>query len=196
MSLLLQVLVSGLAAGAVYGLVAVALVLVYRLTGIVYFAFGDLVGLAVFAALLVAAGTGPVTQTSVGAGRFLVAVAVVTGVCIATSVPGRTGLPSTPTSSAARSSVGSRRRWRSPTPSARRSTCSSRGRATSSPIRCRSTTSATTASSPSAARRSRFALLRHRRRVSPSHSWPAGSSDVRSSAGASARSSRTSRPPG
>ena len=76
MSLLLQVLVSGLAAGAVYGLVAVALVLVYRLTGIVYFAFGDLVGLAVFAALLVAAGTGPVTQTSVGAGRFLVAVAV------------------------------------------------------------------------------------------------------------------------
>lgn len=85
MSLLLQVLVSGLAAGAVYGLVAVALVLVYRLTGIVYFAFGELVGLAVFAALLVAAGTGPVTQTSVGAGRFLVAVAVGTAVCIATS---------------------------------------------------------------------------------------------------------------
>ena len=84
MSLLLQVLVSGLAAGAVYGLVAVALVLVYRLTGIVYFAFGDLVGLAVFAALLVAAGTGPVTQTSVGAGRFLVAGGR-TAVCIATS---------------------------------------------------------------------------------------------------------------
>ena len=85
MSLLLQVLVSGLAAGAVYGLVAIALVLVYRMTGIVYFAFGELVGLAVFAALLVAAGTGPVTQTSVGAGRFLVAVAVGTAVCIATS---------------------------------------------------------------------------------------------------------------
>ena len=34
--LLLQVLVSGLAAGAVYGLVAIAYVLVYRLTGVVY----------------------------------------------------------------------------------------------------------------------------------------------------------------
>ena len=85
MSLALQVLVSGLGAGAVYGLVAIALVVVYRLTGIVYFAFGELVGLAVFAALLVAAGTGPVTQTNVGALRFLVAVAVGTIVCIGTS---------------------------------------------------------------------------------------------------------------
>jgi branched-chain amino acid transport system permease protein len=85
MSLALQVLVSGLGAGAVYGLVAIALVVVYRLTGIVYFAFGDLVGLAVFAALLVAAGMGPVTQTNVGALRFLVAVAVGTIVCIGTS---------------------------------------------------------------------------------------------------------------
>jgi branched-chain amino acid transport system permease protein len=84
-SLALQVLVSGIAAGAVYGLVAIALVLVYQLSGIVYFAFGDLVGLAVFAALLVAAGTGPVTQTNVGALRFLAALAVGTLVCIATS---------------------------------------------------------------------------------------------------------------
>lgn len=88
MSLALQVLVSGLAAGAVYGLVAIALVLVYRLTGIVYFAFGDLVGLAVFAALLVAAGTGPVTQTNVGAFRYLVAIVVGTLVCIGTSAAG------------------------------------------------------------------------------------------------------------
>jgi branched-chain amino acid transport system permease protein len=85
MSLTLQVLVSGLAAGAVYGLVAIALILVYRLTGIVYFAFGDLVGLAVFTALLVAAGTGPVTQTNVGAARFLLAVVAGVAVCIATS---------------------------------------------------------------------------------------------------------------
>ncbi|HET9324261.1 MAG TPA: hypothetical protein VFO03_10300 [Gaiellaceae bacterium] len=85
MSLTLQVLVSGLAAGAVYGLVAIALILVYRLTGIVYFAFGDLVGLAVFTALLVAAGTGPVTQTNVGAARFLLAVAVGVAVCVGTS---------------------------------------------------------------------------------------------------------------
>ena len=85
MSLTLQVLVSGLAAGAVYGLVAIALILVYRLTGIVYFAFGDLVGLAVFTALLVAAGTGPVTQTNIGAARFLLAAAVGVAVCIVTS---------------------------------------------------------------------------------------------------------------
>jgi branched-chain amino acid transport system permease protein len=85
MSVALQVLVSGIAAGAVYGLVAIALVLVYRLTGIVYFAFGDLVGLAVFAALLVAAGTGPVTQTNVGGARFLLALAVGALLCIATS---------------------------------------------------------------------------------------------------------------
>jgi len=85
MSLVLQVLVSGLAAGAVYGLVAIALVLVYRLTGIVYFAFGDLVGLAVFAALLVAAGTGPVTQTNVGGLRFVAALAVGAAVCVVAS---------------------------------------------------------------------------------------------------------------
>ena len=85
MSLVLQVLVSGLAAGAVYGLVAVVYVLVYRLTGIVYFAFGDLIGLAVFAALLVAAGTGPVTQSNVGGARYLLALAVGTLVCVAAS---------------------------------------------------------------------------------------------------------------
>ena len=85
MSLVLQVVVSGLAAGAVYGLVAIAYVLVYRLTGIVYFAFGDLVGLAVFAALLVAAGTGPVTQTNVGGVRFLAALVVGALVCVAAS---------------------------------------------------------------------------------------------------------------
>jgi branched-chain amino acid transport system permease protein len=87
-SLALQVLVSGLAAGAVYGLVAIGYVLVYRLTGIVYFAFGDLVGLAVFAALLVAAGTGPVTQTNVGVVRFVAALSVGTLVCIAASAGG------------------------------------------------------------------------------------------------------------
>jgi branched-chain amino acid transport system permease protein len=84
-SLALQVLVSGLAAGAVYGLVAVVYVLVYRLTGIVYFAFGDLIGLAVFAALLVAAGTGPVTQSNVGGARYLLALAVGALVCVAAS---------------------------------------------------------------------------------------------------------------
>jgi branched-chain amino acid transport system permease protein len=81
-SLALQVVVSGLAAGAVYGLVAVGHALIYRLTGVVHFAFGDLVGLGVFAALLVTAGSGPVTQESAGAGRFLVGLAVGLGVCV------------------------------------------------------------------------------------------------------------------
>ena len=45
MTIALQVLVSGLAAGAVYGLFAAGYSLIYRLTGIVHFAFGDLVGL-------------------------------------------------------------------------------------------------------------------------------------------------------
>jgi branched-chain amino acid transport system permease protein len=71
----LQVLVSGLAAGAVYGLVGVGHSLMYRLTGVVHFAFGELIALAVFATLLLAAGTSPVTQTSVGGWRFLAALA-------------------------------------------------------------------------------------------------------------------------
>jgi branched-chain amino acid transport system permease protein len=75
-SLALQVLVTGAAAGGVYGLIAIGHALIYRLTGVVDFAYGDLVGLGVFVTLLVAAGTGPVTQTNVGAGRFLLALAV------------------------------------------------------------------------------------------------------------------------
>ena len=53
-----QVVVTGLAAGAVYGLVAVGTSLAYRLTGVVPFALGDLVGLAVLAALAVGRGEG------------------------------------------------------------------------------------------------------------------------------------------
>jgi len=72
----LQILASGFAAGAVYGLVAVGHSLVFRLTGVVHFAFGELIALGVFVTLLVAAGSGPVSQTSVGGGRFLLALAV------------------------------------------------------------------------------------------------------------------------
>ena len=82
MSLVVQVIVTGLAAGGVYGLVAVGHSLIYRLTGIVYFAFGDLVSFAVFVTLLVAAGTAPVSQTSLGLGRFLVALVVALAACI------------------------------------------------------------------------------------------------------------------
>jgi branched-chain amino acid transport system permease protein len=72
----LQILASGFAAGAVYGLVAVGHSLVFRLTGVVHFAFGELIALGVFVTLLVAAGSGPVSQTSIAGGRFLVALVV------------------------------------------------------------------------------------------------------------------------
>jgi branched-chain amino acid transport system permease protein len=81
MSLGLQVLVTGLAAGGVYGLVAIGHLLVYRLTGIVHFAFGDLVALGVFVTLLVAAGTAPLGQAGVDRGRFLLALLVGVVVC-------------------------------------------------------------------------------------------------------------------
>ena len=76
MSLSLQILLTGLAAGSVYGLLAVGNTLVFRLTGIVHFALGDLVGLGVFAALLVTSGRGPVTQASASSWRFALALAV------------------------------------------------------------------------------------------------------------------------
>ena len=76
MAVALQILASGFAAGAVYGLVAVGHSLVFRLTGVVHFAFGELIALGVFVTLLVAAGSGPVSQTSVGGGRFLLALAI------------------------------------------------------------------------------------------------------------------------
>jgi branched-chain amino acid transport system permease protein len=82
LSLALQIVVSGLAAGGVYGVVAIAYTLIYRLTGVVHFALGELIALAVFVTLLVAAGTGPVTQTSVGGGRFALALLVGLGVCV------------------------------------------------------------------------------------------------------------------
>jgi branched-chain amino acid transport system permease protein len=75
-AVVLQILASGFAAGAVYGLVAVGHSLVFRLTGVVHFAFGELIALGVFATLLVAAGSGPVSQTSVGGARFALALLV------------------------------------------------------------------------------------------------------------------------
>jgi branched-chain amino acid transport system permease protein len=83
MSLALQILVTGLAAGGVYGLIAVGYSLIYRLTGIVHLAYGDLIGLGMFTTLFVAAGTGPVTQQTAGGARFLIALVVGLVVCIA-----------------------------------------------------------------------------------------------------------------
>jgi len=88
MDLALQVVVTGLAAGGVYGLVAIGHALVFRLTGTVYLALGDLIGLGVFTTLLVAAGTGPITQTSVSTSRYVVALAVGVLVCIVVGAGG------------------------------------------------------------------------------------------------------------
>jgi len=82
----LQVLVSGLAAGGVYGLFAAGHSLIYRLTGIVNFAFGDLVGLGIFSTLLVLAGTSPVTQSGAHEPRFLGALLVGLVVCVAAGI--------------------------------------------------------------------------------------------------------------
>jgi branched-chain amino acid transport system permease protein len=80
-ALTLQVILTGLAAGAVYGLIAIGYALIYRLTGVVHFAIGELVSLAVFASLFFAAGTGPVTRTNIGTGRL--ALSVVGGLAVA-----------------------------------------------------------------------------------------------------------------
>ena len=87
MSLTLQVLVSGLAAGGVYGLFAIGHALVYRLTGVVQFALGDLVSLAVFTTLLVAVGTAPVTESSGGA-RFWLGLLAGFGICLLAGAAG------------------------------------------------------------------------------------------------------------
>jgi branched-chain amino acid transport system permease protein len=76
LSLTLQIGLSGLAAGSVYGLLAVGHTLVYRLTGIIHFALGDLVGFGVFVALFVTAGRGPVTAASASSWRFAAALVV------------------------------------------------------------------------------------------------------------------------
>ena len=74
--LVIQVIIAGLAAGAVYGLVAIGFTLVYRLTSVLQFAHGDLVGGSLFLALVIASGTGPVTATSPSVLRYLLAVVV------------------------------------------------------------------------------------------------------------------------
>jgi branched-chain amino acid transport system permease protein len=88
MSLAVQVVFTGLSAGAVYGLIAIGHSLIYRLTGIVHFALGDLIGLGAFVTLLVAAGTAPLTTETVSV--FRIAIAIVAGivVCVAAGAAG------------------------------------------------------------------------------------------------------------
>jgi branched-chain amino acid transport system permease protein len=88
MSLAVQVLFTGLSAGGVYGLVAIGHSLIYRLTGIVDFALGDLIGLGAFVMLLVAAGTRPLTQETVSGGRMAVGIIAGLVACVAVGVAG------------------------------------------------------------------------------------------------------------
>src|SRR3954466_11234239 len=88
MSLAVQVLFTGLSAGGVYGLVAIGHSLIYRLTGIVHFALGDLIGLGAFVTLLVAAGTQPLTQETVSGGRMALAMIVGVLTCVLVGVAG------------------------------------------------------------------------------------------------------------
>src|ERR687888_756334 len=92
MTVTLQVFVSGLAAGGVYGLFAAGHTLIYRLTGMINFAFGDLVGLGVFATLLVLAGTTPVTQSGAHEPRFLGALVVGLVFCVSAGILTYVGL--------------------------------------------------------------------------------------------------------
>jgi branched-chain amino acid transport system permease protein len=87
-SLAIQVLFTGLSAGGVYGLIAIGHSLIYRLTGIVHFALGDLIGLGAFATLLVAAGTAPLTTQSVGGLRTAAAIGAGVAVCVLAGVAG------------------------------------------------------------------------------------------------------------
>lgn len=62
--LLLQVLVAGLAAGALYGLLGAAYSLIYRMSGVLNFAHGEMSVLAMFAFLLPIGGGAAVAITS------------------------------------------------------------------------------------------------------------------------------------
>ena len=63
-----QALVTGLATGAAYGLIALGFTLVHRLTGMLAFAHGDVVTGAVFVGVLAVIGTTPIAAP-LGAGR-------------------------------------------------------------------------------------------------------------------------------
>ncbi|HEX8001132.1 MAG TPA: branched-chain amino acid ABC transporter permease [Mycobacteriales bacterium] len=79
----LQAAVTGLAQGAVYGLVALGFTLCYRLVRVLSFAHGDLIAGATFTAVLVTVGTTPVLRTpSVSIAVAQVALALATGAAL------------------------------------------------------------------------------------------------------------------
>ena len=82
-----QALVTGLATGAAYGLIALGFTLVHRLTGVVAFAHGDVVIGAVFVAVLAVIGTMPIA-VPLGAGEIvaLTVVALAAGAVLSAAV--------------------------------------------------------------------------------------------------------------
>ena len=79
----LQAVVTGLATGAVYGLVALGFTLIFRLTRVVNLAHGDLVVGTVFVGVLAAVGTTPVvTRPGIGTAVFEVLVVLAAGVLL------------------------------------------------------------------------------------------------------------------
>jgi branched-chain amino acid transport system permease protein len=83
----LQALVTGLATGATYGLIALGFSLVQRLTGVIAFAHGDIAVGAVFLAVLVVIGTTPVASTlGVGDAVAMFALALLAGALLSAAV--------------------------------------------------------------------------------------------------------------
>ena len=83
----LQAVITGLAAGVVYGLIALGFTLVYGLTRVYALAHGDIVVASVFIGVLVVLGSTPVARApSVLAGVGLVAVVLVAGAALSAVV--------------------------------------------------------------------------------------------------------------
>jgi branched-chain amino acid transport system permease protein len=83
----LQALITGLATGAGYGLIALGFSLVHRLTGVIAFAHGDIVVGAVFVGVLLVIGTAPVASApSVGTAVAWTAVTLVAGALLSVAV--------------------------------------------------------------------------------------------------------------
>src|SRR3954468_3820198 len=82
-----QALVTGLATGAAYGLIALGFTLVHRLTRVLAFAPGDIVIGAVFVAVLAVIGTAPVAAPlGLGSALALAVIALAAGAVLSVAV--------------------------------------------------------------------------------------------------------------
>ena len=75
--LVVQVVVTGLAAGATYALAGIGFTLVARLTGVLLLAHGDVAGAATLVAVALVTGTGAVARSSIGVVPQLAAILAV-----------------------------------------------------------------------------------------------------------------------